>query len=162
MSLCSSLNMQEALGEHSHAQIRATPCSRVPAPKLNMWKIFLLFLRVFVAAALRHVWEGVEQEGQRAGMTRGGQEEEWGMGWKRRWWGDCACMHARTRKRGQTGRKIDQHETASGRGRTDMRADEERRPEDCSFESSAGAVAFKYSLGPFRLQRSHTVTFLYR
>lgn len=47
---------------------------------------------------------------------------------------------ARTPKRGQTGRKIDQRETASGRGRTDMRAQEEAGGLHASFESSAGAL----------------------
>lgn len=47
----------------------------------------------------------------------------------------------------------DRHESARG---------EEAGGLHASFESSTGAVAFKYSLGPFCLQRSYHVTFLYR
>lgn len=45
------------------------------------------------------------------------------------------CAHAR--KRGRKGRKIDQHETALGHGRTDQRAHEERRLGDRMLASSA-------------------------
>lgn len=43
----------------------------------------------------------------------------------------CTC------KRGQTGRKIDPHETASGQGRTGIRVHEERKPEDCMLALSS-------------------------
>lgn len=62
--------------EQAHTNTH-TPCSSVPGPKLNSWKILLL-LRIFITAVLRHVREGIEQERQGATMTQK-RQEEWGQ-----------------------------------------------------------------------------------
>lgn len=92
------------------------------------------------------------------GLARRGEDgRSEGKDWKRR---RPRCA----RRRGQKGRGKDKSGTASSHRRTEERESAEEKDAGglhASLEPSSGAVAFKYSLRPFCLQLSHTVTFPY-
>lgn len=67
-------------------------------------------------------------------------------------------VHAGADRRDVEKTKVERHQVTGG-----QRRESERMMEGlhASLEPSSGAVAFKYSLRPFCLQLSHTVTFPY-
>lgn len=131
-SLFSLLNMQEALSKHKHKH----GSHRAAVYLHPNWTCEKSSSSSSESSSLLP-WDTSERAWNRKdrGLAWPGEERR-SEGWVGSKDGE-EVVCARVRKRGQTGRKIGRHDQVSGRGRTGMRAHEEKKLEDCMRASSS-------------------------